>query len=220
MKTVDKVFITGISAAITSMLLILVSYIQNSHDLAAWLTLVISASIGVIIAIIIDEKAEKSHQEVMNSQDTIRQLLSRLDSTNLKHEQILGMLDSGRAKNENTSFFTVTKNWDYINEYLETVLSAIDRSTPSLKQKKELISKTVLHIESPINIIEQAIQNTGTRLSEDQQSSMLSLISILRKIIILATLDLDSKINEIISDLDSVKEKISNLMQEVNSSHA
>lgn len=220
-KLLDRLFLIGICTMIISALLILVSYyLQNFKDLAAWVTLVISAGIGIAIAVIVDEKSEKSHQEVIKSQSIIRQLLERLDSTNLKHEETLRMLDSGRTKNESTAFFTVTKNWDYINEYLETVLNAIDRTSPTLKQKKDLISKTVLHIESPINIIEQAIQNTGTCLSEGCRNTMLSLTSILRKIIILATLELDSKIDEIISDLRTSMNKISNLIEEINSNQA
>lgn len=220
-KLLDKLFLIGMCIMVSSTLLILISYyLQNSKDLAAWVTLVISAGIGISIAVVVDEKSEKSHQEVLKSQITIQQLLERLDSTNLKHKETLSMLDSGRIKNESAAFFTVTKNWDYIDEYLETVLNAIDRSSSTLKQKKDLISKTVLHIESPINIIEQAIQNTGTCLSESQRNTMLSLTSILRKIIILATLELDSKIDEIISDLHTSMNKISNLIIEINSNQA
>lgn len=217
----EKIFITGMGVVITSALMALVSvYTQDTKDLAAWITLSISAGIGIAIAITVDDKAEKSHQEVITSQDTIRQLLSRLDSTNQKHDHTLNMLDNGRIKNENTASFTVTKNFEYIHEYIETVLNAIDNAPASIKQKKDLISKTVLHIESPINIIEQAIQNTGTCLSNKQQTTMLSLTSILRKIIILATLDLDSKIDEIVIDLRNTQEKIDTLIKEVNPNHA
>ena len=77
---------------------------ESFNDSLSWVILIISIGTGIIIALIVDERAKQAHQEVTTSQNEITELVTKLDETDGKHNEILDLLKKSHESNDLIQF--------------------------------------------------------------------------------------------------------------------
>ncbi|MCV0392005.1 MAG: hypothetical protein K5790_01785 [Nitrosopumilus sp.] len=153
------------------------------NDSITWITLVLSLGSGIIITLIVNDKAKLAHQEVITSQQTITDLLEKLEETDKKHQKVLKLLQDSTESNEQRAKDAILINLIYIKNMLEKIFKHIDKNNIQKKDFK-LITDVLKHLESSIDLTMQSLNVVGVQINENKKSQINSSLETLRKIII------------------------------------
>lgn len=214
MELLIKVIITGI---ITGVVIIsLISAIINTglfENIAPWIALIVSISTGIIITIIVDERAKRAHQEVITSQEEIAILIRKLEETDRKHNEALELLRKSRKHNEDLSSTSLISTLEYVVDMLDKLFKVIKIDKINVDDQK-LVEKLLSHLESPLNILTQALPQTGTRF-QNQKDELSDSINTLRKLVIASLVVSDTELKRTVSALKKNKDKLEDVLKKI-----
>ena len=187
------------------------------NDILTWIILIISIGAGIIIALIVDDRAKQSHNEVTTSQEEITRLVTKLDETDKKHNKILDLLKESNTAKEELATNTIISTLGYIVDMLSKLFNHVkpDHLQPN---DSKLIENLLIHLESPINLIIQILPHTGNRL-KNQKDELSTSVGTLRKIVIASIITTDAEANRTAEALLKNKMKLQNVLEKIKQSH-
>ena len=210
--------ISGTATAILVLTLFFLTYGTELQDEAlAWITMVISIEAGVIITLIVDQKTKEAHKEVMKSHDQIQELLGTLAETDKKHNQALDALNISRELNEKLAAKSLITTLNYVVDMLNKLFNVIDLNKLGPEDGK-LITNLLQHIESPLNLIMQSVQQTGSKLS-GQKNDIIANTETLRKLVIASAVVGNSETKRTADALKISKEKFEDIIRIIGNSN-
>ena len=210
-----KSLIVGILSSIFIMGLILFTLNTDYFgDSLTWTALVISISAGIIITLIVDKRASDAHENVLQSQKEIQNLLKQLDETDRKHNEVLTQLNESRTRNENLAKNSIVTSSNYVKSMLVRLISSLDEQTLGKKQMN-LIVNVLNHLESPLNLIEQAIPQSSKEF-RIYESDIKDITQILRKLIIASVVVTDAEVIKTFELIKKSNEKLEGLLKKIN----
>ena len=178
-------------------------------DVLAWITLIISIGVGIIITIIVDKRASDSHQEVIRSQADISDLLERLKQTDQMHKESLDKLNESRIKKEELAKDSILTSLCYVSSILLKLISSLNEKKLDGKHM-QLIRNVLDHLESPLNIIEQSIPHTDNNF-QNYKSDIQTFTKSSRKLIIASVSVSDNEVK----DIFRLIKKTSEILEEI-----
>ena len=214
-KLNHKIIIVGVVALVVILSLAMLTYNSEYFNSGlTWITLIISISAGIMITIIVDKRSSDAHAEVTASQEEISILLSRLDETDQKHNRALHELKESKTKNEMLAKNSIISSLEYIESMLNRLTTALKNKTLDPMDKK-LISNVLDHLESPLNLIEQAMPQSGTCF-QDYNAEIQEMTQILRKLILASISVPDNKMSEIFRSINKANKKLTTLNKKIS----
>ena len=179
-----------------------------------WSALIISISAGIIITIIVDTRATDAHNEVLHSQEKIKNILHQLDITDQKHNEVLTQLEQSKTRNENLAKKTILSSLNYIKSMLDNLTASIQKQIPE-KNEIDFVVGVMHHLESPLNLVEQAIPQSSMEF-KIYDSDITSVVLILRKLIIASSVTPASRTDELFELLKMSNQKLDTLLEQIN----
>ena len=180
-----------------------------------WTVLIISIGTGIIIALIVDDRAKESHSQVIASQEQINVLLGRLEQTNRLHNDALTALRESRQSNEKLARNSIETTLQYVINILEKLFKIIDPE--NLKSgDKQLVTKILGHFESPLNLIIQAVPQTDSSFT-NYKNGLIQSVETLRKLVIASIVISDSETKRTVTALKKSKEKLESILIKIKS---
>ena len=210
-----KSLIVGIFAS--SSIVILAFFTLNAEyfgDLLTWTTLIISISAGIIITLIVDKRASDAHGEVLQSQSEIERLLQQLGKTDRKHNEALTQLNQSKTRSENLAKDSIVTSLNYVKSMLDRLVSSLDEQTLG-KEQMVLIVSVLNHLESSLNLIEQAIPQSSGEF-RTYESDIKYITQILRKLIIASVVVSNSDIVKTFELINKCNKKLDSLLTTMN----
>ena len=210
-----KCMITG-----TVILIIIIGIFALTSDSQSiqpitWTVLIISIGSGIIIALIVDDKAKESHSQVIASQEQINVLLRRLEETNRLHNNALTALRESRQSSEKLARNSIETTLQYIINILEKLFNIIDPENLK-RDDKQLVTKILGHFESPLNLIIQAVPQTDSSFT-NYKDELIQSVETLRKLVIASIVISDSETKRTVTALKKSKEKLENILIKIKS---
>lgn len=180
-----------------------------------WTVLIISIGAGIIIALIVDDKAKESHSQVIASQEQINVLLRRLEETNRLHNNALTALRESRQSSEKLARNSIETTLQYIINILEKLFNIIDPENLK-RDDKQLVTKILGHFESPLNLIIQAVPQTDSSFT-NYKDELVQSVETLRKLVIASIVISDSGTKRTVIALKKSKEKLDDILIKIKS---
>lgn len=180
-----------------------------------WTVLIISIGAGIIIALIVDDKAKESHSQVIASQEQINVLLRRLEETNRLHNNALTALRESRQSSEKLARNSIETTLQYIINILEKLFNIIDPENLK-RDDKQLVTKILGHFESPLNLIIQAVPQTDSSFT-NYKDELIQSVETLRKLVIASIVISDSETKRTVIALKKSKEKLDDILIKIKS---
>lgn len=180
-----------------------------------WTVLIISIGAGIIIALIVDDKAKESHSQVIASQEQINVLLRRLEETNRLHNNALTALRESRQSSEKLARNSIETTLQYIINILEKLFNIIDPENLK-RDDKQLVTKILGHFESPLNLIIQAVPQTDSSFT-NYKDELIQSVETLRKLVIASIVISDSGTKRTVIALKKSKEKLDDILIKIKS---
>lgn len=210
-----KCMITG-----TVLLIIIIGTFALTSDSQSiqpitWTVLIISIGAGIIIALIVDDKAKESHSQVIASQEQINVLLRRLEETNRLHNNALTALRESRQSSEKLARNSIETTLQYIINILEKLFNIIDPENLK-RDDKQLVTKILGHFESPLNLIIQAVPQTDSSFT-NYKDELIQSVETLRKLVIASIVISDSETKRTVIALKKSKEKLDDILIKIKS---
>ena len=218
MKLLESCIIVGMIVGVV--IIGLLAFTINTEffsDVRSWSILIISVGAGIIIALIVDDRAKQSHHEVTTSQEEITKLVTKLDETDKKHNQILDLLKESNEANEELATNTIISTLDYIVGMLTKLFKHVkpDNLQPS---DRKLIENLLIHLESPLNLIIQVLPHTGNRLKE-QKDELSTSVTTSRKLVIASIVTTDAEAKRTAEALLKNKIKLESVLEKIKKLH-
>lgn len=215
LELMHKCMITG-----TVILIIIIGIFALTSDSQSiqpitWTVLIISIGSGIIIALIVDDKAKESHSQVIASQEQINVLLRRLEETNRLHNNALTALRESRQSSEKLARNSIETTLQYIINILEKLFNIIDPENLK-RDDKQLVTKILGHFESPLNLIIQAVPQTDSSFT-NYKDELIQSVETLRKLVIASIVISDSETKRTVTALKKSKEKLENILIKIKS---
>ena len=210
-----KCMITGIVILIIIIGIFALTLDSQSIQPITWTVLIISIGAGIIITLIVDDKAKESHSQVIASQEQINVLLRRLEETNRLHNNALTALRESRQSSEKLARNSIETTLQYIINILEKLFNIIDPE--NLKHDdKQLVTKILGHFESPLNLIIQAVPHTDSSFT-NYKDELIQSVEILRKLVIASIVISASETKRTVIALKKSKEKLDDILIKIKS---
>ena len=215
LELMHKCMITG-----TVILIIIIGIFALTSDSQSiqpitWTVLIISIGSGIIIALIVDDKAKESHSQVIASQEQINVLLRRLEETNRLHNNALTALRESRQSSEKLARNSIETTLQYIINILEKLFNIIDPENLK-RDDKQLVTKILGHFESPLNLIIQAVPQTDSSFT-NYKDELIQSVETLRKLVIASIVISDSETKRTVIALKKSKEKLDDILIKIKS---
>lgn len=215
LELMHKCMITG-----TVILIIIIGTFALTSDSQSiqpitWTVLIISIGAGIIIALIVDDKAKESHSQVIASQEQINVLLRRLEETNRLHNNALTALRESRQSSEKLARNSIETTLQYIINILEKLFNIIDPENLK-RDDKQLVTKILGHFESPLNLIIQAVPQTDSSFT-NYKDELIQSVETLRKLVIASIVISDSETKRTVIALKKSKEKLDDILIKIKS---
>ncbi len=214
-ELINKIMIVGIISAVI-IIGMMSSTINTSlfDDSLTWAALIISISAGVIITLIVDKKSSDSHNEVVGAQNEISNLLARLDETDQKHDEALSKLNQSRIKNEELAKNSVLSSLCYIESMFDKLISAL-KNNPLTGKDMKLIVNVLDHLESPLNIIEQAIPQSSIEFKR-HGTEIQDITMLIRRLIIASVAVSDEEAKRTFTLIEKTHPKLKALIHKIS----
>ena len=207
--------ITGTVIAIIIIGIFALNLDPQSIPPITWIALIISIGTGIIIALIVDDRAKESHSQVIASQEQINVLLRRLEQTNRLHNDALTALQESRQSSEKLARNSIETTIQYVISILEKLFNIIDPE--NLKSgDKQLVTKILSHFESPLNLVIQAVPQTDSSFI-NYKDELIQSVETLRKLVIASIVISDSETKRTVTALKKSKEKLENILIKIKS---
>lgn len=215
LELMHKCMITG-----TVILIIIIGTFALTSDSQSiqpitWTVLIISIGAGIIIALIVDDKAKEAHSQVIASQEQINVLLRRLEETNRLHNNALTALRESRQSSEKLARNSIETTLQYIINILEKLFNIIDPENLK-RDDKQLVTKILGHFESPLNLIIQAVPQTDSSFT-NYKDELIQSVETLRKLVIASIVISDSETKRTVIALKKSKEKLDDILIKIKS---
>lgn len=215
LELMHKCMITG-----TVILIIIIGIFALTSDSQSiqpitWTVLIISIGAGIIITLIVDDKAKESHSQVIASQEQINVLLRRLEETNQLHNNALTALRESRQSSEKLARNSIETTLQYIINILEKLFNIIDPDNLK-RDDKQLVTKILGHFESPLNLIIQAVPQTDSSFT-NYKDELIQSVEILRKLVIASIVISASETKRTVIALKKSKEKLDDILIKIKS---
>ena len=215
LELMHKCMITG-----TVILIIIIGIFALTSDSQSiqpitWTVLIISIGAGIIITLIVDDKAKESHSQVIASQEQINVLLRRLEETNRLHNNALTALRESRQSSEKLARNSIETTLQYIINILEKLFNIIDPDNLK-RDDKQLVTKILGHFESPLNLIIQAVPQTDSSFT-NYKDELIQSVEILRKLVIASIVISASETKRTVIALKKSKEKLDDILIKIKS---
>jgi len=210
-----KCMITGIVILIIIIGIFALTLDSQSIQPITSTVLIISIGAGIIIALIVDDKAKESHSQVIASQEQINVLLRRLEETNRLHNNALTALRESRQSSEKLARNSIETTLQYIINILEKLFNIIDPENLK-RDDKQLVTKILGHFESPLNLIIQAVPQTDSSFT-NYKDELIQSVETLRKLVIASIVISDSETKRTVIALKKSKEKLDDILIKIKS---
>lgn len=215
LELIHKCMITGITLVIIIIGILVLSLGFPSINTDSWITLCTSIGIGIIITLIVDDRAKASHSQVITSQEQINELLKKLEQTNILHNDALVALQESRESIEKIARNSIETTLQYIINILEKLFNNVDPE--NLKSgDKQLVTKVLSHFESPLNLVIQAVPQTDSSFST-YKDELIQLVETIRKLVIASIVISDEETKRTILALKKSKEKLGEILIKIKS---
>ncbi len=215
MDQLHKTLIIGlISVILIANLILLTINTEYSSNAITWSAVIVSVSAGIIVTSIVDKRASDAHNEVLRSQNKIAKILKQLDETDQKHNKVLTHLKQSKLRNENLAKNSITASLKYIQLMLNRLELSLNK--PTLEKKEmDLIINVLSHLESPLNLIEQSVPQSGAEFKK-YEADIENVVAVLRKLIIASIVVSDSKVAEVFELIRHSNRKLEILLKQVS----
>lgn len=215
LELMHKCMITGTVILIIIIGIFALTLDSQSIQPIPWTALIVSIGAGIIIALIVDDKAKESHSQVIASQEQINLLLRRLEETNRLHNDALTALQESRQSSEKLARNSIETTIQYVINILEKLFNIIDPE--NLKHgDKQLVTKILGHFESPLNLIIQAVPQTDSSFA-NYKDELIQSVETLRKLVIASIVISDSETKRTVIALKKNKEKLDDILIKIKS---
>jgi len=193
-------------------------------DILAWIILVISTGIGIIITLIVDNRSTQSHKEVMKSEDKVQQI-------NEKHREILEKLKTIANEKSRIALRIILLSLNGVVRNLRTIETYYTKEMNLASYR--IIENEFSEMRSNVNLLSVTIQESALHLSKDQIEKIINIISeiqknirpptmielqttalIKRPVLFLTTKDMDKKLTEIVNLCLEIVKSITDVPQD------
>ena len=216
MGLLEKCISIGVAIGIINITLITTIFNTSFfNEVISWVILTISIGSGIIIALIVDDRAKQSHEEVRTSQEEITTLITKLNESDRRHNEILNLLEKNTQANEELAVNSIISTLEYIINMLQRLFKVIDENNVKSGDDK-LVENLLGHLESPLNLIIQTQPNTRKRF-ECQSTKLTTSVQTLRKLVITSIVIKDDySIKRTVKALSKNKEQLENIQKKIN----